>query len=77
MPVSTIDVHDLPMRLGELLSQASKGTEIIVTEADVPRAKLVPLECGPQRVPDLHPGAFVLADDFDAPLSEDEWVEAP
>jgi antitoxin (DNA-binding transcriptional repressor) of toxin-antitoxin stability system len=77
MPVSTIDIHELPARLEEMLSQASTGTEIIVTERDVPRAKLVPLARGPQRVPDLHPGAFVLADDFDAPLSEEEWVEGP
>ena len=77
MPVSTIDIHELPARLDEMLSRASTGTEIIVTEGDVPRAKLVPLEQGFPRVPDLHPGAFVVADDFDVPLSEDEWVQGP
>jgi antitoxin (DNA-binding transcriptional repressor) of toxin-antitoxin stability system len=78
MPSTTIEIHELPGRWSEVLSQAAEGTEIIVTEGDVPRAKLVPLPTPTEgaRVPGLHPGAFVMADDFDAPLSEDEWVDA-
>lgn len=28
----------------------------------------------PQRQPDLHPGAFLVADDFDEPLPDSFWL---
>ncbi len=30
-----------------------------------------------ERQPDLHPGAFVMADDFDAPLPDSFWLGEP
>jgi antitoxin (DNA-binding transcriptional repressor) of toxin-antitoxin stability system len=77
MSTTTIDIQELPSRFGEIVSLAATGTEIIVTEGNVPRAKLVPLPSGQPRVPNLHPGAFQIADDFDAPLPDDFWLGTP
>lgn len=30
-----------------------------------------------ERQPDLHPGAFVMADDFDTPLPDSFWLGEP
>jgi antitoxin (DNA-binding transcriptional repressor) of toxin-antitoxin stability system len=77
MSTTLIDIQDLPHRFKELVSLAAAGAEVIVTEGDVPRARLVPLATGQPRVAGLHPGAFVMADDFDAPLPDDFWASAP
>jgi antitoxin (DNA-binding transcriptional repressor) of toxin-antitoxin stability system len=69
----TIDIRDLPGRFAELLATAAKD-EIIITDGQVPRAKLVPLPSGQPRVPGLHPGAIAIADDFDAPLPDNFWA---
>jgi antitoxin (DNA-binding transcriptional repressor) of toxin-antitoxin stability system len=74
---TTIEVRDLHDRFAEVLSLAAAGTEVILTEGQIPRARLVPLAPGPARVPGLHPGAIRTADDFDAPLPEDFWAGTP
>jgi prevent-host-death family protein len=74
MATTQIDVRELPARFAELLSSAATGTEIIVTEGNVPRARLVPLATGPNRIPGLHPGAITTTQDFDAPLPEEYWL---
>jgi antitoxin (DNA-binding transcriptional repressor) of toxin-antitoxin stability system len=54
---------------------ATRGTEVIVTEGNVPRAKLIPLPLPVQaRVAGLHPGAIRTSEDFDAPLPEEFWT---
>ena len=75
MASTEIEVRELPVRLSEMLSLAAAGTEVIVTDGSVPRARLVPLSApGQARVPGLHPGAMQAADDFDAPLPEEFWT---
>jgi antitoxin (DNA-binding transcriptional repressor) of toxin-antitoxin stability system len=77
MPTSTVDVHELPSRLTELAALAEAGTEVIVTDAGIPRARLLPLSRGPARTAGLHAGAIMTTDDFDAPLSESFWLGVP
>jgi len=77
MPTAMIDVKELPARFSDLLSQAAAGTEIIVTDGDVLRARLVPLLPSQGRIAGLHPGAMRMADDFDAPLPEEFWTGTP
>jgi antitoxin (DNA-binding transcriptional repressor) of toxin-antitoxin stability system len=82
---TTIDVQELPARFAEIYSLAESGTEVIVTEGNIPRARLVPLTLGQPRIPGLHRGAMIAADDFDAPLdpetlkpllnSRDDWEQ--
>ncbi len=74
MATTQIEVRDLPTRFAEVISQAATGTEVIVTEGNVPRARLVPLSPGQPRIPGMHPGAIQTSDDFDAPLPEDFWL---
>jgi antitoxin (DNA-binding transcriptional repressor) of toxin-antitoxin stability system len=66
-------VNDLPAKFQEIVSLAAAGTEVLVTDGNAPRAKLVPLSQGGARIPGLHPGAVQTSDDFDAPLPEDFW----
>ena len=72
-----VEVHELPVRFADLLALATAGTEVIVTDGGIPRARLLPLEAGAGRVPGLHPGAIEPADDFDAPLPEEFWTGQP
>ncbi|MBW3624963.1 MAG: toxin-antitoxin (TA) system antitoxin [Armatimonadetes bacterium] len=75
MPTTTVDVQELPARLEEILSLAQEGTEVIVTEDSIPRARLLPY--GPARIAGLHAGAIQTTDDFDDPLPEAFWTGTP
>jgi prevent-host-death family protein len=73
--VKMVELSEHDTSLAELVTLAISGTQVIVTRSGSPVAKLVPVEAGPQpRVPDLHPGAFLLSDDFDAPLPDEFWA---
>ncbi len=75
MRTITVELKEFETRLRELLALAEGGAEVVITQMNVPRARLVPLP-GPTepRTPGLHPGAFQPADDFDAPLPEQFWL---
>lgn len=74
MASTTVDVKELPAKFTELIAQATTGMEVIVTEGNTPRARLVPLTPGQTRIPGLHAGAMQMADDFDAPLPDEFWL---
>jgi prevent-host-death family protein len=69
---ATVDVNELAARWAELLAAAEAGGDVIVTEGNVPKARIVPLPA--PRVLGLHPGAIEMSDDFDAPLPEEFWM---
>jgi antitoxin (DNA-binding transcriptional repressor) of toxin-antitoxin stability system len=77
MTPTQVEVRDLPDRFAELLALATAGTEVIVTDGHVPRARLLPLPQGTGRVPGLHPDAIQTTEDFDTPLPEDFWTGQP
>ena len=74
MSTTTVEAQELSARWAELIALARAGTEIIVTEGGAPSARLAPLAEGQARVPNLHPDAFVMADDFDAALPDEFWL---
>lgn len=75
MPTKTVDIREVEQHLSELLSLVSEGTEIVVTQNDAPLARILPPDATlKSRVPGLHPGAFVVADDFDEPLPDEFWT---
>ena len=76
MPTTTIDINALASRFAEAVSLAEAGTEVVVTENDVPRAKLlaVAVPTGKPRILGMHPGAMIMADDFDDPLPDSFWL---
>ena len=76
MSTKTIDVREVHPSLVDLLAQVATGTEIILTEGQTPRARLIPFQSrAPQRVAGLHLGSMTMSADFDAPLPEDVWPD--
>jgi prevent-host-death family protein len=72
MMATTIDIQDAQTRLFELLSLVSAGHEVIITQAQKPVMRLVPVNHGTkQRVAGLHAGMGWISDDFDAPQAVD------
>lgn len=75
MLTKTVDVQEAQTNLQELLSLVSKGTEIVLTEGTIPRARLVPISApSTPRVAGLHTEAIWTSEDFDEPLPEDFWT---
>jgi len=73
---TTIDIRELPARLNEVLDRAAAGDEVLLTDGNVPRARLVPIpaEAPKERVLNLHPGNIIyMAPDFDAELPDEFW----
>jgi prevent-host-death family protein len=67
-----VGVHEAKTRLSELLRLVDAGQEIEILRAGHPVARLVPVpRQGVQRL-GLDAGAFVVPDDFDAPLPDVE-----
>lgn len=77
MATTTVDVREFSARFAEVLSLATGGTEVIVTQDETPRARLVPLSPGQARIAGLHAGAIEVTADFDAPLPEEFWAGTP
>ena len=71
MPTTSIEIKDVPTRLPEVLENAKAGTEVIITQGNVPRARLFLITPQKERVLGLHAGAYEIADDFDAPLPDE------
>lgn len=74
MPTTSVESKDLSSRFNELIASAAAGNEVIVTENQVPVARLVPLLPGMARVPGLHAGMIQISADFDDPLPDDFWL---
>ena len=74
MLTKKVDVQEAQTNLKELLSLVQGGTEVVLTEDNIPLARLAPvaLPAG-QRKAGLHPGAIWTSDDFDEPLPEPFW----
>ena len=71
--ITSVDIHDLPARLDEILALAQAGQEIVLVANGAPLAKLLPMSAPVTRQFDLHPGAFVVGPEFDDPLPADVW----
>ena len=66
MSIKTIDARKEQLGLGELLALLAAGSEIVITEGNIPVARLISVS--PQdspRVAGLHSGAIWTSDDFD------------
>ena len=66
MSIKTIDAQKEQLGLGELLSLLTAGSEIVITEGNIPVARLIPVSSQDSpRVAGLHSGAIWTSDDFD------------
>lgn len=68
--------------LKDMVALVKAEAEVVLTEGHLPVAKLVTMVGPPEKPPavprqrklGLHPGACVISEDFDAPLSDDFWL---
>lgn len=77
-----INIHEAKTQLSKLVEEAAQGEEIIIAKAGRPIARLVPLATheGKPRTPGGMKSQIWLADDFDAPMSDEElalWHDSP
>ncbi|MDY7005890.1 MAG: prevent-host-death protein [Cyanobacteriota bacterium] len=85
MSNKTFDLKQLPIGITELLYSIQNEQEIVITNDNIPVAKLtllnpvtetkLPLEKIPQ--PGLNLGSMVMSDDFDKPLPDEFWLQNP
>jgi prevent-host-death family protein len=72
-----VNIHDAKTHFSRLIERVLLGEEIVIAKAGRPVAKLVPIMPEAQaRRPGSAKGAFVVPEDFDAPLPQDviaEW----
>lgn len=66
-----IDLHHAQTQLSELVRQAARGEDVILTEDGEPVAKIIPINRfrGPREFGSAR-GLIHIADDFDAPLED-------
>jgi prevent-host-death family protein len=71
MSEHAIDLSDARAELAELVQQATRGEDVILTDGGTPIAKIVPIghARGPREFGSAK-GLIHMADDFDAPLDD-------
>ncbi len=69
--MSQVNLHFAKTHLSRLVQEALTGKEVILARAGTPLVRLVPVDGPPpQRTLGMDAGQIVLADDFNAPLSD-------
>ncbi len=71
--MATVNVQEAKTHLSALIARAEAGEEVIIARAGRPVLRLVPIDGPPARV--FGGMDFVVPDDFDAPLSDEELSE--
>lgn len=68
MATKTVNIREAKTHLSALLATVQAGDEVIITKANKPMARLVPIEAKlKQRAFGLHKGNVIcISDDFDA-----------
>ena len=70
--VKPVKLYEAKTRLSELVERAAAGEEIVIAKGNTPMARLMPLRVvTPERVPGRWAGKLMIAEDFDAPLSDE------
>lgn len=68
-----INIHDAKTNFSRLVDAAAGGEEIIIAKAGKPTARLMPMQQKKnKRIFGSLKGKVRIAEDFDAPLSEEE-----
>ncbi len=66
-----VNIHEAKTQFSKLVESAINGEETIIAKSGKPVAKIIPISQKPKRRPGVLKGKIKIADDFDAPLSED------
>jgi len=71
--MTVVNVHEAKTHLSRILDRVSAGEEIVIAKAGKPVARLVPVAVtATARVAGTYAGKIQIADDFEAPLPDDE-----
>jgi prevent-host-death family protein len=71
--MTQIDIAEALMHMPQLIDEASRGEEVIITKNNQPIVKLVPILLPKQERSSLFgidKGLIAISDDFDEPLEE-------
>lgn len=66
----TIHVDEAQSRLSDLIGEASRGEDVVITREDGAAVRLVPIRHAVQPKFGSARGLIAIADDFDAPLPD-------
>ena len=79
--MASVTIEQAQASLPDLIRQLTPGDEVLITEDDQPVACLIsapPQPGGPARQPgSLRGSVLYMAPDFDAPLDDSRWSDAP
>jgi prevent-host-death family protein len=73
-----VNLYEAKTQLSSLVERAASGEEIVIAKAGKPMARLVPpsrANQSPRKPGKNYMGITFIAEDFDAPLSEEELKE--
>ena len=73
-----VNLYEAKTQLSTLVERAANGEEIVIAKAGKPMARLVPSPSAgqsPRKPGKNYMGITFIAEDFDAPLSEEELKE--
>lgn len=72
MPTKAVNIYEAKTRLSQLVDEASKGEDVIVSRHGKPLARITRLEEPKRRIKvGLLKGKLTVPKDFDAPLPDD------
>ena len=76
MEIKTVEIQEVGPYLKELVSLVETGAEIVLTQGNMPVARLVPIarSSAQTRVAGMHEGSMWTSEDFDEPLPEMFWT---
>ena len=69
---TSYNVHEAKTHLSRLLEKVAAGEEVVIAKAGVPVARLIAVRPAATRELGFERGRVFIADDFDAPLPDDE-----
>jgi antitoxin (DNA-binding transcriptional repressor) of toxin-antitoxin stability system len=78
MLTKKLDIQQNSISIIDLLALVQDDTEIVLTDGDVPLAKVTPIDRIQENIAPkagLNLGAMVMSDDFDEPLPDEFWLQ--
>ena len=66
-----VSVPEAATQFSELLNRVRQGEEVIISDAGMPVARLLPVFPKSPRIPGQDKGKVIISSDFDNPLPED------
>lgn len=74
--MKAVNIHEAKTSLSALIAAAEAGEEVIISRANKPVVRLVPVRAKPaRRVFGLHKdNVLYISEDFNAPLPDELWL---